>query len=77
MPEAPAPEVHADPDGAGLVGKDVHVVVATADRPELRTRLVSQAATMLVRHGVPRCVLEQRVIDGRVVRLVPAPEESR
>ena len=43
MPEPAAAEVHADPDRVRLVGEDVDVVIAAADRAELRARLARAA----------------------------------
>ena len=82
MAEAAAAEVHAHPDGARLVGEDVHVVVAAPDRAELLPRLVVQRLRgARGGDGVPRRVVEQRVVDGassaRFFRPMPKLTVSR
>src|SRR5690348_6554344 len=71
VPEPAAAEVHAHPDVAALVGEHVHIVVAASDRAELVPRLGAQPlALVLARQRVPRRMLEQRMIRGRVVGAV-------
>src|SRR5207244_6526114 len=73
-----AAEVHAHPDRPGLVGEHVHVVIAAPDGAELISRLSAEAVPLVTaRNGVPRRVLEQRMVGGRVVGAVGAADAER
>ena len=60
--QAPAAEVRGDPQGAILVGPQVHEVVAGAHGPQLRGRLLSKPGDL--GHVGPRRVLQHGVLDG-------------
>ena len=78
MAEAPRAEVHADPDMVFLIGEQVDVVIAAADRAELLARLGAQAIALVpVRHRVPSRILEKRIVGRRVVSAVPQTHTER
>jgi hypothetical protein len=70
--ESSAAEVHPHPQRARLVREDVDVVIAAPDRAELLACLDVQRLAVLRRHRVPGGVLEQRVIDRRVIGAIAA-----
>ena len=51
----------------GFVGKDVDVVIAAADRTELRARLAPDTCPGVAGQRVPGRALEQHMIDRRIV----------
>ena len=57
-----------------LVGEHVHVVIAAADRSELRPRLAAQGIACVLRDRLPGGALEQRMVHGRIVRAVLAAD---
>ena len=77
MTEPAAAEVDADPQRPGLVGKHVDVVIAAADRSQLLPRLGEERLAMPGRDGRPGRILEQRMVDRRVVGgVLPADPEA-
>ena len=42
VPEPARSEMHADPNPIGLIGEDVDVMIAAADRAQLRRRTLLQ-----------------------------------
>jgi hypothetical protein len=72
--KAAAAEVHADPQRARLVGENVDIVIATPDGPELRARLVDERLALVRRRGVPRFIVEELVIDRRIIGAILPPD---
>ena len=67
--------MHADPDGVILVGEDVDVMIAGADRAELSARLGEESFCLrLTREQRPRVAREERIVDGRIVGGVRATD---
>ena len=65
MPEAPAPEMHADPCQAVFVLHQINVVIPAADRSELRVCL--RAVIEHVRREPRFGIIKETVFDSLVV----------
>src|SRR5690606_31402189 len=77
--EAARTEVHADPDRVRLVGEDVDVVIPAPDRAELFTSLLPEFVAVPPPAGyrIPGGVIEERIVDRRIVRAVLPSDPER
>ena len=72
--EASAPEMHADPDDAGLVRKHIDVMIAASDGAQLRRVPCRRSARRCLCGTASQAASSNSaMIDGRIVRAILSP----